>query len=302
MKREARENMPHVDEGVLHAYLDGELAGAERDQVLAHLAECAACRVRLDEERALVARAGELLGRAAPPTRQPAPFAAVRRSHSPPWRVPAAWAATLVVAFAVGWYAQGERIAGKATERAIQSEATGPAPTPDSRPAAVAKAKGPATPRSPAVAAPPREDAEGQRAPVAAAPAPAPAAQGNTLRDGADAWLALDAAGARAVLGRAPAVLSGRVVLRMARSPTDAGVVLIEQEWEPGVVLRLYERRAIGVALDATRPSPARARLAPSAKMALRSENLARYVSSLRVEIAGPLASDSLAQLLEQVE
>ena len=291
--------MPHVDEGLLHAYLDGELAAAERDQVLAHLAECAACRVRLDEERALVARAGELLGRAAPPTRQPAPFAGLRRSHSPPWRVPAAWAATVVIAFAVGWYAQGERIAGKATERAIQSEANGPATT-GSRPAAVAKAKGSPTPRSPTVAAPPREDAEGQRAPVAAAPAPA--AQGNTLRDEADAWPSLDATGARALLGRAPAVLSGRGVLRMARSPTDAGVVLIEQEWEPGVVLRLYERRAIGAALDATRPSPAPARLAPSAKMALRSENLARYVSSLRVEIAGPLASDSLAQLLEQVE
>jgi hypothetical protein len=36
--------------------------------------------------------------------------------------------------------------------------------------------------------------------------------------------------------------------------------------------------------------------------MALRSENLARYVSSLRVEIAGPLAADSLARLLDSVE
>jgi putative zinc finger protein len=312
MKLEARENMPHVDEGSLHAYLDGELPLAERAPFVAHLAECAACRIRLDEERALVARAGELLGRAAPPTRQPAPFSAVRRSHSPPWRVPAAWAATVAIAFAVGWYAQGERSADEATERAIQSEAAGPAPTTDSRPAAVAKPKAFVAPRrssepasrAPAVAAAPRADTDGQPAApaTAAAPAVAPAAQANTLRDEVDAWPRLDAAGARAVLGRAPALLSGRAVMRMARSPTDAGVVFIEQEWEPGVVLRLYERRAISAELDATRPSPARARLAPSAKMALRSENLARYVSWLRVEIAGPLAADSLAQLLDSVE
>ena len=59
--------MPHIDEGLLHAYLDEELAGSEREQLLAHLSECAACRLRLEEERALVARAGELLARATPP-------------------------------------------------------------------------------------------------------------------------------------------------------------------------------------------------------------------------------------------
>ena len=79
--------------------------------------------------------------------------------------------------------------------------------------------------------------------------------------------------------------------------------MLIEQEWEPGIVLRLYERPAINAdRVSAPQPSPARARLAPSAEPALRGENLARYISSLRVEIAGPLAADSLAQLLDLVE
>jgi hypothetical protein len=94
----------------------------------------------------------------------------------------------------------------------------------------------------------------------------------------------------------------------MARSPADNDVVVIEQEWRPGIVLRLYERKALtarGIT-EADRFSSQRARsvpsLAPSAAPALRGENLARYINSLRVEIAGPLASDSLAQILDSVE
>src|SRR2546429_7953677 len=59
--------MSHVDDGTLHAYLDGELSPAEVQGVEAHLAQCPACRGRLDEERALITRAGELLALAGPP-------------------------------------------------------------------------------------------------------------------------------------------------------------------------------------------------------------------------------------------
>ena len=34
--------MSHVDDGTLHAYLDGELAPVERARFEAHVAECAA--------------------------------------------------------------------------------------------------------------------------------------------------------------------------------------------------------------------------------------------------------------------
>jgi hypothetical protein len=301
--------MPHVDDGALHAYLDGELTGAERDRLLAHLAECATCRTRLEEERALAARAGELLARAAPPQRGPAVFPPVARSRAPSWRIPAAWAATLTIAFAVGWYAQGERLAHELAGRATQAEATIPAPVTQVPPAAVAKAKGPAPlrrsaepiPQTPAAAATPREEDARQFATGAAAPAAA--AEPAALRDEAAAWPALDADGARALLGRAPAVLPGLAVRRMARSPVDDGVVLVEQEWKPGIVLRLYERRAISPErVDAIRPSSGRARSAPSANAAPRQEYLARYINSLRVEIAGPLPSDSLAQLLDSAE
>lgn len=312
MSREAKETMPHVDEGVLHTYLDGELTGAEREQVLAHLGECATCRHRLDEERALAARAGELLARAAPPVREPPVFAPLKRSRAPSWRVPAAWAATVTIAFGMGWYAQGERLAHDLARGTAQSEVRSPVAVLESPPAGVAKVKRPAAPdrsieRSGAPLrraenAAPREDADRRFAAGAAAPQMAPIAPtAVALRDEAGAWPSLDPDSARVLLGRAPAVLPGRAVRRLAHSPTEDGLVLIEQEWKPGIVLRLYERRAVSAELDAPQPSSQRARAAPSA-LARRGENLARYVNSLRVEIAGPLAADSLAQLLELVE
>jgi len=174
-------------------------------------------------------------------------------------------------------------------------------PTEEASSANVAKAKG-----SVGMA---REDAERRRAaapprPVAAAPEPQAAA----LRDEAASAPSLDADAAAALLGRAPALLPGRPVRRVLLSPTDQGVVIIEQEWKPGIVLRLYERRAISAqSVDAAPPSSKRARsVAPSAQMALpresQGENLARYINSLRVEISGPIAADSLAAILDSVE
>jgi hypothetical protein len=66
----------------------------------------------------------------------------------------------------------------------------------------------------------------------------------------------------------------------------------------------LHERRAFGSeTLDAVRPSSKRAQAGavPSANMAPPREGLARYVGSLRIEIAGPLPADSLSRILELV-
>ena len=302
--------MLHVNEGLLHAYLDGELAGAERDDVLAHLAECAGCRARLEEERALVARASELLARAAPPKREPVSFARIARPRAPRWRIPAAWAATVTIAFVAGWYAQGGRLAQNLAVRATSSEALAPitlAPqtgTANAKSALAPRRSSERTPTPVAAGAAPREDATDQlMARSATPPIAAEAAQPKALRDAVAAWPDLDADAARALLGRAPALLPGRAVRRMARSPTGDGVVLIEQEWQPGIVLRLYERRAMSEGyVEAARAPSARARSALDAEPAPRREDLARYVSSLRIEIAGPLAADSLARLLDLVE
>ncbi len=100
--------MSHVDDGTLHAYLDGELSPVESQDVEAHIAQCPSCRDRLEEERALIARADELLGLAAPPDRATPPFRPGDRA--PPvrlwWRVrlPLAWAATVVLALGAGMY------------------------------------------------------------------------------------------------------------------------------------------------------------------------------------------------------
>jgi hypothetical protein len=117
-------SMSHVDEGTLHAYLDGELAPAETQGVEAHLAQCPGCRGRLDEERALIARAHELLASAAPPDRAMPPFRA--GDLKPPtrlwWqvRLPLAWAATVVLALGVGMYLSPRgRLAQPATDSAF---------------------------------------------------------------------------------------------------------------------------------------------------------------------------------------
>lgn len=103
--------MSHVDDGTLHAYLDGELSPPEAQAVEAHVAQCPACRTRLEEERALIARAGELLARAAPPDRELPPFRP--GDVKPParlwWQVrtPVAWAATIALALGIGTYVGG---------------------------------------------------------------------------------------------------------------------------------------------------------------------------------------------------
>ncbi len=59
--------MPHVDEGTLHALLDGELGAAEVLEVQTHFATCTACAARLDEARQLLAETERLVTALEPP-------------------------------------------------------------------------------------------------------------------------------------------------------------------------------------------------------------------------------------------
>src|SRR3989454_4025794 len=107
-KPESQVSMLHVDDGTLHTYLDGELAPAEAQGVDAHLAQCPACRDRLEQERALITRAGELLAMAAPPDRELPPFRAgdVKPLQRLWWqvRLPLAWGAAVALALGIGSY------------------------------------------------------------------------------------------------------------------------------------------------------------------------------------------------------
>jgi len=86
--------MSHVDEGTIHAYLDGALAeDPQLARVEAHLAGCADCRAQLEQERNVRERAAYVLGRIAPDALRVEPFEAIaaRRhaaSAAPPQPVP----------------------------------------------------------------------------------------------------------------------------------------------------------------------------------------------------------------------
>jgi hypothetical protein len=104
--------MSHVDEGQLHAYLDGGLSAMDAVRVERHLADCAPCREQLDKARGLVSRAAKLLEWASPPERAMPPLSDLRPA-APQWRTPVGWAATIVIALGLGVYG-GSRLLNRA--------------------------------------------------------------------------------------------------------------------------------------------------------------------------------------------
>ena len=86
--------MSHLDEGTLHALLDGELDLREVAEIQAHLGTCAACGARLQEVKQFLAESDRLVGAleipagagaraAAPPARpSPPPRSAAREPQS----------------------------------------------------------------------------------------------------------------------------------------------------------------------------------------------------------------------------
>lgn len=93
--------MSHLDEGTLHALLDGELDLAEASEVQMHLGSCSACGSRLQEVKQYLAEADRLVGsmetpaagmvkRTSPVSREPRkspPLVAAH--HEPdPWEAP----------------------------------------------------------------------------------------------------------------------------------------------------------------------------------------------------------------------
>ena len=65
--------MPHLDEGTLHALLDGELDVAEVKEIQTHLGACAACGSRLQDVKQFLAEADSLMGALETPAGGPRP-------------------------------------------------------------------------------------------------------------------------------------------------------------------------------------------------------------------------------------
>jgi anti-sigma factor RsiW len=327
--------MSHVDDGSLHAYLDGELPPVERERLEAHVAECPTCRAQLEEERALVERASQLLGLAQPVERPTPPLHQLRQPRLV-WRlrVPLAWAASVVLAVGFGYYLGGNSylVAPRqfAAERLQEPAAPATAPAPPavaappaegsrpSRPAALregfadrnaAKANDSISVTSGVVAI---EESRGLRP---ANPAPVPNAAvvivdgANRLAEvrgrlGTTQWPIIRPGPARELLGTDPVAIPGLAVRNLRRSPAGDGVVLVEQLLDSTTVIQLYQQRAdVERAQRALDRSDARvAAPPPAARAYAATERLARFVGTLRVEIAGPLTADSLNKLLEQLK
>ncbi len=112
--------MSHANEGQIHAYLDRQLEFADqaaRERFETHVAECSDCTVLLNEVRAIHARATGMLGDSQPAVANMPSFEAVvtrASERSARWATvrklnrtrALAWAASIVVAVAVGWYAR----------------------------------------------------------------------------------------------------------------------------------------------------------------------------------------------------
>ncbi len=87
--------MPHLDEGTLHALLDGELELAEVKEIQTHLGACAACGSRLQDVKQFLAEADRLVGALEIPAgsartrREPDPLPQAPPSPAAnPWREP----------------------------------------------------------------------------------------------------------------------------------------------------------------------------------------------------------------------
>jgi hypothetical protein len=328
--------MSHVDEGALHAYLDGELPPAERARLDAHVAECPTCRTRLEEERALVARASSLLGLAQPPERAVPPLHQLRSPLGWRLRVPLAWAASVVLALGLGYYVRGASLAAALRQAAARVEdSTAPArdqlalqDRPASPPVDAARV-GPrhVHDRRSANQVAARDDAAAERTPAPAlfdsapaasgvvaiqpklaprepTPTPVPSAAVVTSRATADLaeergrlvatqWPIIRQGPAREILGADPVGIPGLAVRNIRRSPTGE-VVLVEQAIDSATVIQIFQERMED---DRAR----RAAAFPAFGFAGK-ERLARFVGGLRVEIAGPLSTDSLNRLLEQLK
>jgi len=186
--------MSHVDEGRLSEYLDRRIEGSsDRGEIERHLAECAECRERLEEVRAIRERAAHLLSVATPAQVAMPQFAEIEaraRARRAPQRVLAmrrltalGWAATIVLAVGVGWLARGsfgfggsqsEPLANRATAAAAETAKAAGQDSPVSADAAGRAPEGGAAFSQTAPAPQVAEAVDPDAAPAAAAPAPEP--------------------------------------------------------------------------------------------------------------------------------
>jgi putative zinc finger protein len=329
--------MSHVDDGILHGYLDGELSPTEAREVDAHLAHCPDCRRRVEEERALIARAAELLALATPPDRALPPFRA--GDVKPPARVwwqvrlPLAWAATVALALGIGTYLGMEVNPASRAEKALDNTAATRRPMAEPLQRELAARRASPVEKRGAVPTPPaRGRADGiarpRPEPIVSAdtvapgiaerrPSPeqaAPVALRRAWSDDRNPWqkgAAISVDSARRVLGADPLVVPGAPIeaLYRGRAIGYADVVIVQQALDATTMIEVISARAAPQLLDqvvvggapAARPEPVRAADSLAALVKRPAPLVANAAGQVRPDlfrdVRGPLSPDSLAAL-----
>jgi hypothetical protein len=273
--------MPHLDEGTLHALVDGEIPSSGLAGVRQHLAGCPECRAQLDIARAV---ADEALGLVetieAPPANGRATAGRARGAHR--FRQ-LAWAASVVLAAGLG-YAGGRGRGLPAgpvdapaevptTTLALEEDTTGAAApvvsTPTAPPvearrqvppaAATTTARSEEEAAAPPPAAPERRLADNIRLDeVVVTGRAAPAAQGARLRDDAVRKVEADVAFEEVSLSEAIRRLGGTLRLIEGLVPerllAAGDVVRVIYPASGGLIVLEQERRADVVVVTLTGP------------------------------------------------
>ena len=167
--------MQHLDEGMIHSWLDGALTPEEAARAEAHVAECPECAASVAEARGFIAASSRILTSLDNAPRGVIPAAAPRKRLDPfAWRI----AATLLVVAAGTLVVVRNRGADQRSATTVADTAL-PAATSATAtmPPAAFRVTEPAVPKA-AVVKPPttRTDASRKAAESATLPAPAPVA------------------------------------------------------------------------------------------------------------------------------
>ena len=310
--------MSHVDDGMLHAYLDGELAPADARGVDAHVAQCPDCRRRLDEERALIARAAELLARATPPDRELPPFRA--GDVKPPTRVwwhvrlPLAWAATVALALGIGRYLGREAPPTRQAETATDSAAArGPSlarreSRPEARGTVRTPPAAPGRARADNIALPRAEPVESKAAGERLRESEAQIAVRKAASDERNPWQkgnAITVDSARRVLGANPLVVPGVPIEAIydGRRIGFSGVVIVEQALDSATMIEVINARPASAFLNGVvvTGAPARSQSA-EARPRPAPQGAPSPNAGLFHDVRGSLSPDSLAALRRRLQ
>jgi hypothetical protein len=264
--------MQHLDEGLLHELVDGEIPSIDLPPIQAHLAACYECRARLEEAREFAGEAERLVETIELTEEDPSRgVVASPRPRARPWGRDLAWAATVVVAVGAGYLARG----GSRPDQLAEKESAAPAPvaapgaTPVSAPIIVA----PAEPQRAADAVSDRVDEERKK--------PAAPADSRTPASAKDFGKTALVAAAEGKLGATGSPTQDTAQMRRKLGDTKLAL-------EELVVTSAADKAAPTAALERSRIA------APAAPPAFRSgmrQELAAAANELRLDDQGLLSA-----------